>query len=63
MSPNTDIRTGITGTIVNQVISTVKNTLDDKVDGDVGRNHPHESNPFNLISPEDISKVMRTKLR
>jgi hypothetical protein len=63
LSPNTDIRTGITGTIVNQVISAVKKNLDDKVDGEVGQTDPHESNPFNVISQENISKVMITKLR
>ena len=52
LSPNTDIRTGITGTIVNQVISAVRKNLDDKLDRDMGQTDPHESNPFNVSSQE-----------
>ena len=61
LSPNTDIREGITGRVVKQVIVAAKKKYDDKVEEE--EKDPHENNPFNVISQENISKVMMTKLR
>lgn len=64
LAPQTNIREHPhTKQVVNQVMDYVRVQYKQKLDSHEQEKDPHEKNPFNIISQENISKVMFNKLR
>ena len=58
-----DIREGFAGDVVKSVLAYVSKKKEDALKLHSKTSDPHSKNPLNIISQEDISKVMATRLQ
>ena len=58
-----DIREGLARDVVKSVLAYVSKKKEDELKLQSQRSDPHSENPLNIISQEDISKVMATRLQ